>query len=148
MNIQEIILGGGGVLIVLLSIVEISPIKINPWSALAKWLGRAINADVMKELEAVKASQTKTQERLEAHIIANDMREADKCRARILRFNNELIRDIPHTKEEFVEALKDIDDYTRYCEEHPKYQNERANHAIKNISRVYDERLQKHDFIQ
>ncbi len=148
MNIQEIIFGGGGVLIVLLSIVEISPIKINPWSRLAKWLGRAMNADVMKELEAVKASQTKTQERLEAHIIANDMREADKCRARILRFNNELIRDIPHTKEEFVEALKDIDDYTRYCEEHPKYKNERANHAIKNISRVYDERLQKHDFIQ
>ena len=147
MNIQEIIWGGGGALIVLLSIVEISPIKINPWSALAKWLGRAINADVSKELEAVKAIQTKTQERLEDHIAANEQREADNSRARILRFNNELLREIPHTKEEFVEVLKDIDEYKRYCEEHPKYKNERASHAITNIGRVYDERLKRHDFL-
>ena len=31
------------VLVALLSLVEVSPIKINPWSGLAKWLGRAIN---------------------------------------------------------------------------------------------------------
>lgn len=147
MNIKEILLGGGGVLVVLLSLVEISPIKINPWSWLAKCLGRAINADVIKKLETVEASQAETRERLEAHISANAEREADNCRARILRFNNELLREIPHTKEEFVEALKDIDDYKRYCRDHKDYQNERAVHAIKNISRVYDERLQKHDFL-
>lgn len=146
MNIQEIIWGGGGALIVLLSIVEISPIKINPWSALAKWLGRAINAEVMKELETVKASQTKTQERLEEHIKANDEREADNCHARILRFNNELIREIPHTKEEFLDVLKDIDNYERYCREHENYENGRARHAIANINRVYVIRLEKHDF--
>lgn len=147
MTIQEILWGGGGALVILLSIVEISPIKINPWTALAKWVGRAINADVMKELEAVKASQTITQERLDAHISANEQREADNSRARILRFNNELLRDIPHTKEEFVEALKDIDEYKRYCDEHPHYKNERASHAIANIGRVYDERLKRHDFL-
>lgn len=146
MNIQEIIWGGGGALIVLLSIVEISPIKINPWTALAKWLGRAINADVMKEIEVLKASQTKTQERLEDHISANNEREADNCRARILRFNNELIREIPHTKEEFWDVLKDIDNYGRYCREHKNYENGRARHAIANINRVYDIRLEKHDF--
>lgn len=147
MNIQEILLGGSGVLILLLSIVEISPIKINPWSRLAKWLGKAINADVIKELETVKATQAKTQERLEDHISANDKREADNCRARILRFNNELIREIPHTKEEFIEILKDIDDYERYCREHTDYANGRAVHAIANIGRVYDERLKRHDFL-
>lgn len=147
MNIQEILLGSGGVLIVLLSIVEISPIKLNPWSRLAKWLGRAINADVIKELEAVKKTQAETKQQLEAHIKTNDKREADNCRGRILRFNNELIREIPHTKEEFVEALKDITDYKRYCKEHPDYENERAVHAIANIGRAYDERLEKHDFL-
>lgn len=147
MNIQEILLGSGVVLTVLLSIVEISPIKINPWSRLAKWLGKAINSEVIKELETVKATQTNTQKRLEDHIKANEKREADNCRARILRFNNELIREIPHTKEEFVEVLKDIDDYERYCREHTDYANGRAVHAIANIGRVYDERLEKHDFI-
>ncbi len=147
MNIQEILLGGSGVLVVLLSIVEISPIKLNPWSWLAKWLGRAINADVIKELEAVKKTQAETRERLESHIDANEKREADNCRARILCFNNELIRELPHTKEEFVEVLKDIDDYERYCREHKDYANGRAVHAIANIGRVYDERLEKHDFL-
>lgn len=147
MSIYEILLGGGGVLIVLLSIVEIAPIKINPWSRLAKWLGRAVNSDVIKELETVKATQTETRERLEGHISANEKREADNCRARILRFNNELIREIPHTREEFLDILKDIDDYERYCREHKDYANGRAVHAIANIGRVYDERLEKHDFL-
>ena len=147
MNLQNILLGGSGALIILLSLVEISPIKINPWSRLAKWIGKAINADVIKELETVKATQTETRERLEDHISANDKREADNCRARILRFNNELIREIPHTKEEFIDVLKDIDDYKRYCREHKDYENGRAVHAIANINRVYDERLAKHDFL-
>lgn len=153
-NIKDIFLGGSGVLIVLLSIVEISPIKINPWSRLVKWLGRCINADVIKEIETVKAEletvkayQAETRKRLEDHISVNDKREADNCRARILRFNNELIREIPHTKEEFIEVLKDIDDYERYCREHKDYANGRAVHAIANIGRVYDERLEKHDFL-
>ena len=141
------LLCGGGVAVVLLSIVEIAPIKVNPWSALVKWMGRALNADVIKGLDAVKASQTETRQRLEAHINADEKLEADHCRARILRFNNELLREIPHTKEEFVEVLKDIDEYERYCREHEDYANGRAIHAIANIGRVYDERLVKHDFL-
>lgn len=131
----------------ILSFVEIAPIKINPWSALLKWLGRAINADVIKGLNEVKAAQEKTKKRLEDHIDTDEKMEANHCRARILRFNNELLRDIPHTKEDFTEALKDIDDYERYCKNHPDYANGRAVHAIANIGRVYDERLQKHDFL-
>lgn len=147
MSIQEMLLGGGGALFVLLSIVEISPIKINPWSGLAKWLGRALNADVIKELGTVKATQKETRERLEKHISTDEIRSADNCRARILRFNNELLREIPHTREEFIEILKDIDEYERYCREHKDYANGRAVHAIANIGRVYDERLEKHDFL-
>ena len=71
----------------------------------------------------------------------------DRHRAAILRFNNELLRDIPHTREEFIEALSEIDSYERYCEEHPDYKNNRATHAVANIKRVYDDRLVKHDFL-
>ena len=147
MNIQEMLLCGGGVAVVLLSIIEITPIKVNPWSALVKWMGRALTADGIKGLDAVKTTQAETRKRLEAHISADEKLEADHCRARILRFNNELLREIPHTKEEFIEVLKDIDEYERYCREHEDYANGRAIHAIANIGRVYDERLVKHDFL-
>lgn len=147
MNLQEILLGGGGALVVILSIIEITPIKVNPWSSFVKWLGRLLNADVIKELDTVKTTQKETRDRLEAHIRTDEKREADQCRARILRFNNELLREIPHTKEEFIDVLKDIDEYERYCREHKDYANGRAVHAINNIGRVYDERLEKHDFL-
>ena len=141
MSLKEILLGGGGLLAVLLTLVEIAPIKINPWSALAKAIGRAINADVLQELKVVKDD-------LADHIRMDDERNADEHRARILRFNNELLRDIPHTKEEFLDVLADIDFYESYCRDHENYRNNRAVHAIANISRVYDDRLREHDFLK
>ena len=147
MSIQDILLNGGGLLVILLTVVQIAPIKINPWSALAKALGRAINADVLKELNDVKATQKETQDRLNKHIRVDDERDADKHRERILQFNNELLRDIPHTREDFIEILGEIDKYEQYCREHPEYPNSRAVHAIANIGRVYDDRLEKHDFL-
>ena len=68
-------------------------------------------------------------------------------RARILQFNTELLRDIRHTEEDFNEILYNIDCYERYCEEHSGYQNNRCVHAIKNIKRVFDERMEKRDFL-
>lgn len=129
-----------GALLALATVVEISPIKFNPWSAIAKAIGRAINADVLAELK-------QTNEKLDEHIRADDERNADMRRTRILRFNNELIREIPHTKEDFIDVLADIDDYEAYCREHPTYKNNRASHAIANIGRAYDDRLYKHDFL-
>ena len=140
MSIQEIIAGGGGLLIVLMTLVQITPVKVNPWSAIAKAIGRAVNTEVLKELETVK-------KKLEEHVIMDDQRVADGHRTRILHFNNELLRDIKHTKEEYIEVLAEIDAYERYCSENPNYPNNRAVLAIENIRDNYKERLQKRDFL-
>lgn len=141
MSIEEIISYGGSTLLFLMTLIQIAPIKMNPWSAIAKAIGKAINADVLKELDTVKKD-------LADHVKANEVRNADEHRARILRFNNELLRDISHTKEEFIDVLADIDFYERYCRDHKDYKNNRAVHAIANISRSYDERLRRHDFLR
>lgn len=141
MSIQEILLGGGGVLLFVMSVVQIAPIEIKPWSAIARAFGRAINAEVLRDLKTVKQDLTD-------HIRIDGERDADEHRVRILRFNNELLRDIPHTKEEFIDVLADIDFYERYCRDHENYKNNRAVHAIANISRVYDDRLREHDFLK
>ena len=140
MNIHEWIIGGGGLLAALLTLVQIMPLKINPWSAIAKAVGRAVNADVLRELDTVT-------QKLDTHIRVDDERNADSYRTRILQFNNELLREIMHTREDFIEILAVIDDYERYCREHKEYKNNRAVCAIENIKRVYMERLQKHDFL-
>ena len=146
MPLKEIITLSGGGFVILLTLIQITPIKINPWSWIAQRLGRAFNADVLTELDELKKEQEGTRTKLEDHIKTDEENRADERRANILRFNNELVRGIPHTREEFLEILTDIDVYERFCREHPDYKNNRAVHAIANIGRVYDERLKKHDF--
>ena len=135
MSIKDILLGGGGIVLVLMTLVQIVPVKINPWSSLARMLGKALNGgDVMAKLEE--------------HIRVDDERDADMHRYRLLRFNTELLRKIRHTKEEFDEILYSVTCYERYCDDHPKYENNRAVLAIENIREVYKERLKLHDFLQ
>lgn len=141
MTIEDFLLGGGSLLLILMTLVQIAPIKINPWSALAKAIGKAINADISGRLDEIGA-------KLDEHIETDGRRAADSCRAQILHFNNELLRPIYHTKEEFVEVLVKIDEYERYCDEHEDYPNNRAVLAIENIREVYRERLKKRDFLQ
>lgn len=147
MTLKEILLEGGGGLLILLTVIQIAPIKVNPWSAFAKAIGKALNAEVLREIGEIKATAQETRDRLDEHIRVDDERDADSHRQNILRFNNELLRDIPHTKEDFTEILAEIDAYERYCTEHPNYKNNRAVHAIAHIGKVYDERLEKHDFL-
>ena len=135
------------VLVALLSLVEVSPIKINPWSGLAKWLGRAINGEVLSTMQDIQTAQKAQADALAAHIKADDERNADTLRMRVLHFNNELLRGDRHTREDFIEILAVIDAYEQYCKNHPNYRNNRASHAIANIGRVYDERLKLRDFL-
>jgi len=147
MRILELFASGGGLLFLVLSLVEIAPIKVNPWSAAARWLGSIVNRDVLDRLDEIGRVQRDTQQRLDDHIRVDDERNADSYRTRILQFNNELLREIQHTREDFIEILAVIDDYEGYCRSHKEYKNNRAVCAIENIKRVYMERLQKHDFL-
>jgi len=138
--------GLGGVLALSL-VVEIAPIKINPWRWLLKKIGNALNAGAREEIAGVKQQLQKLQEDLTEHKQVDDARNADAKRAAILQFNTELLRGISHTREDFIEVLAIIDEYEAYCRTHAEYKNSRSVHAIANIGRVYDDRLRKRDFL-
>ena len=140
MSVQEILTGGGGLLLVLMTLVQVAPVRINPWSAIARWIGKAVNGDVLQKLNEVE-------KQLEKHINIDNERDADMHRARILQFNTELLREKKHTEEDFNEIFYNINCYEHYCRDHPNYQNGWAVHAIANIGRVYDDRMKKHDFL-
>lgn len=140
MTLDELLLGGGLGLAALLTLIQIAPIKIDPWTAIARGLGKAFNGEVLKEI-----SDTKT--KLEDHIKVDDERAADQHRARILAFNTELLRGQRHTREDFIDILTEIDAYESYCKSHPEYKNSRCKHAVANIGRVYDELLRTGDFL-
>lgn len=132
-EILSLILGGGTGLGVLLGLIQVSPIPIKPWNAIAKALGRAINGEVLQEV-------TDTKSQLEEHILTDS-------RSKILGFNRELLQHQKHTREDFIEILGVIDSYEDYCKNHPDYKNSRCIHAVANIERVYDELLITGDFL-
>ena len=51
--IKQFGLYGSGIVILLLTLVEITPIKINPWSWLGRKIGRAINGEVLEKVETL-----------------------------------------------------------------------------------------------
>lgn len=151
MNLREIMVGGG-CLVVLMTLVQVTPLKVNPWSAIRKALaaigralGKVLNGAVIEKLDKMEAMQTETRQRLDEHIRVDDERNADLHRTYILRFNMELRRGMQHTDEDFNEILYNIKCYEQYCKDHPEYQNNRAVHAIRHIESVYDERMEQTD---
>lgn len=126
--------------VVLPTVVQIAPIKLNPWTRLASALGKAINREILTEVKEMHQS-------LEQHIALDDQRDADRKRMRVLRFNDELIHGVRHTQEHFNEVLDDITAYERYCESHPNYQNNKAVMAIENVKRTYQRCEDERNFL-
>lgn len=134
MNIADLIVkittGGCGALLIILTIIQIAPIKINPWSYIANKIGKAINGEVIEKVDKIS---------IDVNNLRNECneREANLCRTHILHFNDEILHDIRHTKEHFDQILIDISTYETYCDLHPNYKNNIANDAISRIKRTY-----------
>ena len=140
MSIQEIVLGGGGVLLVVMSLVQIAPVKLNPWSWLARKVGRAINGEVLEKVDRLEKDVTKIKE-------SADERTAIACRVRILRFGDETLHGVLHSKDHFDQILTDITEYERYCAAHPNFKNNMTVLTSARIQEIYAERLEKNDFL-
>ena len=54
MNLEELFLSGGGILLVTMTLIQVAPIKVNPWSTIAKAVGRAINGEVIAKVEQLE----------------------------------------------------------------------------------------------
>lgn len=75
-----------------------------------------------------------------------EKREAVNKRVRILRFEDELQEDRRHSKDSFDQVMSDITDYEQYCAKHPDFRNNQTQATVAHITKVYNERLEKHDW--
>lgn len=140
MNIKELLTSGGGALLILLTLIQIAPVKINPWSWLAKKLGKAINGEVIEKVDDLGADVRNLRDECEE-------REATACRTRILRFGDEILHDVRHSKEHFDQILIDITAYENYCASHPDFRNNVAVATIRRINQVYAQCIRDNDFL-
>lgn len=140
LTIGQLTAGTAVIVAFLATIIQIAPIKINPWSALARAIGRAINGEVIEKVEKLETS-------VEALNNKVDESTAKTARARILRFGDEIIHGVRHSKEHFDDILDDMTDYEHYCREHPDFKNDKTGLTSALIKDTYKECLKNHDFI-
>jgi hypothetical protein len=77
-----------------------------------------------------------------------DATNATNARTRILRFDDELINGVHHSKEYFQQILEEIDTYETYCGKHPDYKNSACTLAIEHIRHIYTKLLEERGFVQ
>ena len=110
-------------------IVEITPIKINPWTYLLDKIGKRMNASIVARLDAVEVQ-------LKAQDDKIDNNEKDRIKHEILDFVRALRKNELPTKEEFDHILEQYDKYEVILAklEQP---NGRVIQAMKFINQVY-----------
>lgn len=129
-----------GIIIIFLSLVEVSKIKLNPWTALGRLIGRLLG---IKSLSDKIDSVIKTVDELDNKIDENDTVAA---RVRILRFASEIMDRRYHNKDSWDQTMIDIAKYEGYVTAHPKFKNGITEPTIEYIKDQYRERMEKNDW--
>ena len=112
--------------------IEITPIKINPWQKLFAWIGRLINGEMQKDLIELKRDFEET--------------KAQDKRWHILSFARSCRQGEKHTKEEWNHAISELKDYEKYTKE-KNISNGVIEENAKYLRELYQERLKKNDFL-
>ena len=146
-SIGEIVKYAFGIFAALSVFIEFTPIKISPISMLLNWIGERTNKCINAEIEELKKTVDEISDRQEKIEERVDEKEAVTCRVRIIRFSDELRRSVEHSQENFEQTITDIDTYEKYCQDHPKFRNNKTVVAKERILAAYNTRLKMNDFL-
>ena len=89
-------------LIILFSLIQIAPVKLNPWDSIFGWFGKKINGDMKDQLKELREQVR--------DIWINAHRQS------ILTFARECRADMHHDAEEWNHILSVAEEYELYCQ--------------------------------
>ena len=128
------------VTLIILSAIQILPVKWNPWTKILGWLGKQINQDLSAKIDGIES-------KLDSHIEKYTVQRADDIRNTILVFANECSRGIVHSKEQFRFIVSKCDAYEQYVEDN-HLKNGVITEATRLIKDTYQSRLKHDDFLK
>lgn len=139
--------------VVVLTIVQIAPIKINPWSFIGKmfykfvcWLSRMSLAPLIIKMDEINTKVDTMQSEIEVVKREFEIKNANDWRWDILDFFNSARNGRPHSKEEWEHTLDQVKKYERHVETHG-IDNGVLEEASKWLRTKYQEHLMKNDFL-
>lgn len=116
-----------------ITLFEVAPIKINPWSKLFHWIGNAINGDIKKELSELKREF--------------ELSKAEEMRWNILNYANSCRKNERHSKDEWRHVVDQIKEYKEYTTR-KNISNGVIEEDAKYLMELYHERNLKNDFLE
>lgn len=129
--------------LIAMSVIEVSKIKINPIS----WLCNLLFKKIIEEIKETKEETKSLRLEFDRFKKEQAFNEATASRRRILRFNDEAVFGLKHTREHFDEIIADIDNYESFCKENPDYQNNKGKMAMHNIKSIYQKCINDNTFV-
>ena len=138
---------GSAAAVALSGVVEFSKIKINPWTWLARHVGRAINGEVLDKMDTLNERVDKLSGKVDQSEARQDERDAKTARTHILRFGDEVRIGVRHSKESFDEVLAELTAYENYSNANPEFPNDRTRAAEAFIEETYDKCLRENKFL-
>ena len=126
--------------------IEVSKIKINPWSSLFKWIGKKMNEEVMEEIKCLKKSDEeicKKQAEIERQQAIDT---ADTIKAEVFSFYNECKRGLKHSEAEFNHIAQQNKKYMAIIEV-TKEPNGVYEAEYEYIMEIFKEAMTKNDFL-
>lgn len=104
-------------------------------------------AEISDKLDAQGKKIDSLEKSFDAKSKADEEKEAKAARRRILRADDEIRAGTRHSRDFFLDVLRDIDDYETYCDNHPHFKNKCAESAIRSICECYDRQKLTNDFL-
>lgn len=134
-------------LTVLASVIQITPIKINPWDKIFGWIGQKLNKEVSDEVKEIRSDVKQVREDLDKHVAENRKEKLEGQRRDILEFANACMNGRKHTQEQFTFVIKTCDEYEAYIEKN-HLKNGEISSAIEEIRRLYAKCRQNNTFLK
>lgn len=124
--------------------IQITPVKFNPLSWIAKKIGRAMNGEWEDKMDKRMDNFEIKVDKLEHSM---DESNAKNNRTKILRYGDEILRGQRHSKDHFDEILVCITEYDQYCASHPDFKNHITEITTKRILATYEKCLEENSFL-
>lgn len=127
-------------------VIQISPIKWNPWTTLLNWVGKMLTKDVMREVAGIKKDLAEVKAEQKRQEQEADENEMDRIRSEVLDFANTCRLKRRHTKEEFDHIFAVNDKYKRLLKKNGRT-NGRFEEAFDYIQTLYRKCMTENDFL-
>lgn len=147
MQIKDVSLVILGIFVVTASLIEITPIKLNPWTWILGGIGKRINRDIKDRMEKLEKKQAEFEQKFDSYVDDQRKKDLDDMRSQILTFCNECMRHKQHTREQFRFVIRRCDEYEKHIEDN-HLKNGEISDAINQIRSIHRKCLAENSFLE